>query len=49
MHGPIPNVDEVTSYCRGCSHLWRYEVRAPASALAAFEVAIAGGCATLTG
>src|SRR6185437_13670656 len=46
---PIANVDEVAGDGGGCGHFRRDEVRATAAALAAFEVAIAGGSAALAG
>src|SRR6185437_1513023 len=46
---PAPNIDEVPRDRRGGRHLGAHEVRAAARALAAFEVAVGGGGATLAG
>src|SRR5436305_10137490 len=46
---PAPDVDEVPLDGRRGGHLGRDEVRAPAAALTALEVAVRGGGAALAG
>ena len=46
---PVANVDEVAGDCGRGGHFRRDEVSASAASLAAFEVAVAGGGATLAG
>src|SRR5689334_7795728 len=52
MSVPLPepaHVDEMTSHCSGRGHRGTHEVRAAAGTLAAFEIAVRRGRATLAG
>src|SRR5260370_29309413 len=46
---PVSNISEVPGDRGRCGHHWTHQVRASAATLAAFEIAVAGGGATLSG
>src|SRR5260370_16619822 len=46
---PVSNISEVPGDRGRCGHHWTRQGRPPAATLAAFEIAVAGGGATLSG